>query len=86
MRAQHMLTKTSSGVCDLAVKTCFLFVISGTAVAHPPIVRDATIPLIQGKRAENGIESERGNTGTRSGTARTPILIGIRGRGSFFFF
>lgn len=54
------------------------------AAAHPPIVQDATIPLIPEKTAENGIgiESEKGNIGTRRGTARTPTPIGIRGRGS----
>lgn len=60
----------------------FPFVFSGTAAVHPPIAQDATIPLIPEKTAENGIESESGNIGTRRGTARTPTPIGIRGRGS----
>lgn len=69
---------------DISDETCFLFVLSGMAAVHPPIVQGATIPLIPEKKVENGIESERGNTGTRKGTARTPILIDIRGRGSPF--
>lgn len=60
----------------------FPYCFSGMAAVHPPIVQGATIPLIPEKMAENGIESEKGNIGTRRGTARTPTLIGIRGRGS----
>lgn len=70
--------------CDPSDNTCFLFVLSGMAAVPPPIVQGATIPLIPEKKAENGIESESGNTGTRRDTARTPILIDISGRGSSF--
>lgn len=66
------------------LKPVVFFVLSGMAAVHPPIARDATIPLILEKKVENGIETENGNIGTRRGTARTPILIGIRGRGSAF--
>lgn len=66
------------------LKPVVFFVLSGMAAVHPPIARDATIPLILEKKVENGIETENGNIGTRRGIARTPILIGIRGRGSAF--
>ena len=53
----------------------------GMEAARPPIVQDVTAPLIPEKKAEIGIEIERGNIGIRTGTARAPTLTGTKGRG-----
>lgn len=48
---------------------------------HPPIVQDVTTPLVPEKKVETGIEIERGNIDTRTGTAHAPTLTGTKGRG-----
>lgn len=66
----------SVGGQDLEVETD-----TGMEAARPPIAQDVTAPLVPEKKAEIGIEIERGNIDTRTGTARAPTLTGTKGRG-----
>lgn len=65
------------------LKICFLLkiIFVGMEAVHPPIVQDATAPLIPEKKVETGIVRERGNTDTRTGIDPAPTLTGVKGRG-----